>query len=511
MFNKNAYLLVILLLFILQISFVTATEYNETDIIEIDDNTELSINDNSCERDYVTGLSDVVLDLNQGDKIPITIDSPVDGKLTVLVDDEFYNAWSFSKNKTILIPTYNPDSFYDDTMKNINVGSHKLSLIFKLNTFNNYIPVSNKDSNLTFKFNTCNNTLNSKYTYTHTATLNIHEKEKTIHLSLNNKPKYYSLYALIFDVQLDNVNITDLVWENLHTGYVFGVILSDDKGIILKKDMDMGDTWNLITDYDEWGMPYMRSDMYEDAPCINYDVVRKLGVCNLTVVNFEDGTFDCVLFEVSKFSRFLDALYFEVIDSEFIVSFYNWRFPDVFISVDYINKVVSPKGDNCNVTFSLSPGMHVMTLYCPESDFTEEFTYNLTFIIGGTIDIPDKKIIIPELYVNNTSFNMFNGYNFTILGGDLSDSSYGVLSLNSIQRLKQHSTDYSSDKIDGESMTVGDNNIAGSSSTDDYHGKSYEISKHISKSKDNLLTKIGLTIISCMSLMVGYSRFEKNQ
>ena len=310
MFNKKTMVLLVFLLIILSTSFVSAMDYNETDI----NNKELSVNNNTCENDYITGSNDV-LDFNQGDKIPVSIDSPVDGDLTVL--------------------TYNPDSFYDNTIKNINVGTHKLSLIFKLNTYNNYVPiVSNKDSNLTFKFNISNNTLNNKYTYTYTSTLNIHEKEKTIYFeSFNpdNIPMYFSNCGINFYIRLFDVDVDELWYTD--SKHPFGFSISDDKGIIIKYDIDIMEAYPLVIDYDKYGTPFIRGNVLENGHGISYDVVRKLGVCNLTVVNFEDGTQDSVLFNVSKFSKFHDVLDFEIIDSDFIVSFYNWKFPDVYITI----------------------------------------------------------------------------------------------------------------------------------------------------------------------------------
>lgn len=516
MFNRKICLLLVFLLFILHISFVCASEYNETDIVEINDNDELSVNNNACEKDDMVVLSENVLDFNQGDKIPVTIDSPVDGDLTVLVDGEIYKSWSFSKNKTVIIPTYNPDSFYDNTIKNINVGTHKLSLIFKLNTYNNYIPiVSNKDSNLTFKFNTANNTLNNKYTYSYTSTLNIHEKEKTIRLFFDDDAIYLTYSSLICYIELDNIDITNLIHDdfNFITGYVIGIIISDDKGIIFKKHDDIGEFVNLMSEFDEYGKPYTHGEYIEDVPGIDYDVVRKLGVCNLTVINFEDGTQDSVLFNVSKFSKFHDVLDFEIIDSNFIVSFYYWRFPDVYITIDNMNKVISPKGHYCNTTFNLNPGVHVMTLHCPESDFTEDFTYKLTFLIEGTVEMPISNSTIPELYVNNyTPVILFGLYDGSILGFDLLDSGYAVLTSDLLYETNEKSTSFGNINFNGKFQIGGDNKGASSSlSKDSSSGKSYEISKHISEPNDNLLTKLGLTIITCMSLMVGYFRFEKNQ
>lgn len=89
MFNKKLFVLLVFLLLILHISFVSAVESNETGVIENDTDYEPIIHDD--ENDFDDEDYDVtMIDFNQGDKIPITIDSPVEGNMTVLIDNKIY-------------------------------------------------------------------------------------------------------------------------------------------------------------------------------------------------------------------------------------------------------------------------------------------------------------------------------------------------------------------------------------------------------------------------------------
>ena len=261
MFSKKLFIFLVLLLFVSHVSFISAVECNQSDAIEINGTDLLSVNTGD-EKDYLCELDDLdeyddydetIIDFNQGDKMPITIDSPVKGNLTVFIDNAYYGTWDFSKNETIFISTYNPNSFYNSSIKNIDIGYHELSLIFNLNSFNNYVPeVYEEDSHLKFMFHECEGDfLNHKYTYTHTSSLTIFEKRKTIHISL--LPYYYFDPVLIYyagvglDITFDNINFKE---KNKHS---FGFILSDSTGkVILKKNMKITDSFDSgkIIDWD---------------------------------------------------------------------------------------------------------------------------------------------------------------------------------------------------------------------------------------------------------------------
>ena len=134
MFNRKLFfILLVVSLFVLHISSVCAVDSNQTHTIETNDNHKLSINNTKHEHiSKNDDFKDNSLDFNQGDKIPITIDSLEEGNLTVLIDDEvyYYKSWILLGIETINIPTYNPSSFYNSSIKNIGVGTHKISLVF---------------------------------------------------------------------------------------------------------------------------------------------------------------------------------------------------------------------------------------------------------------------------------------------------------------------------------------------------------------------------------------------
>ena len=108
MFSKKLFIFLVLLLFVSHVSFISAVECNQSDAIEINGTDLLSANTGD-EKDYLCELDDLdedddydetIIDFNQGDKMPITIDSPVKGNLTVFIDNAYYGTWDFSKNES---------------------------------------------------------------------------------------------------------------------------------------------------------------------------------------------------------------------------------------------------------------------------------------------------------------------------------------------------------------------------------------------------------------------------
>ena len=96
MFNKKLFFFLIFILFIFQVSFVNAHECNETMLLnETDDvmkyqevtsyNNEKNVDFNELDDKE---NSEKGMTFNQGDKIPIHINSFVDGDLIVLVDNK---------------------------------------------------------------------------------------------------------------------------------------------------------------------------------------------------------------------------------------------------------------------------------------------------------------------------------------------------------------------------------------------------------------------------------------
>ena len=531
MFNKKIMVLLIFLLFILHVSFVSANDCNETNtIIEINDYHNLTVNnDNSnngfdCLYEPDDFHAENSLEFNEGDKIPITVDSPVEGNLTVLIDNEIYGIWNFSKNETIYIPTYNSDSFYNPSIKNINVGTHKISLIFNLNTVNNYIPIVSKDSNLFFQFHTYNNEIiNKNYTYTYNSTLTINKKEKTIHIDYAQS-FYFSTLGV--DFILDNVkweNIVDLVYNGEYNGKLVGIIFSENNKILLKEiititkaflDFDEGTIYEGTVYDDDENITHYYFNF--DVPGITEDVVCKHDNCKVTVVNLEDGTYDTVFIDVLKFA--FSYVEYTVNEADVTFFFYNWYSPVAYISVDDRDVVINSKNATWNITFpNFNPGVHVMTIYSPGTDFVEEifFTLNFTTVAFPKRDVFSKNDNLDHVIDVNMSFKMFENMKVTVSPflfsvNNIIPFQYWSLIFNSTSSSNEFKLGSKSGN-GGASISVGDT-IGDGFSDGSANVKSYEVSKKsVSESKDNLLTKLCLTLISCMSFIGGYVRFEKNK
>ena len=512
MFNRKLFfILLVVSLFILHISSVCAVNSNETHAIEFNKEYDLSVKSDS-KQGYVSKIGDSddnSLDFNQGDKIPITIDCPNDGNLTVLVDDEvyYYESWFFLDDETINIPTYNPSSFYNSSIKNIGVGTHKISLVFSLNTSKNYVPVVSKDgSNLKFKFQTyTDDTLDNKYTYTHNLTLNIHEKRKTINVSIFNKPTYH--YFIDFSVGFDNDTLMDMLQDDTYLNH-FGIIFSNNEKILYKDVFD-------LKLYDMDCIKRAHVDISYPVIGITFDVGSVLGICNLTVVNFADGTTDTVLFNVSKFITGIPKI--ECVVNGFDATFYaDQYFNNIFISVgDDVRELIFSTSYAWNVTFvNLSPGVHVLRLYYPETDFIKQFSYNWTFEIPGSSNVPENINIS-----GNHSFNMFPNMLLTNGGAFLFFSQNdGMLNIEDFTIIDDSGVKNSESKLGSGSNSIDKSNSIGSDSGNSgssessslSNKKSYEIQeKSTSKVIDNSLIKLGLIIILTISFMMGFVRFKK--
>ena len=534
LFNKKLILLLIfLLLVILNVSLVSAFENNETDAIEIVNNHDLSsgvVNDCSQELKDYDNSDENILDYNQGDKIPITIDSPINGYLTVMIDDEKYGSWWFLNNETIIIPTYNSESFQNSYIKNIDVGTHNMSLIFNFYEYHNYVPIiSKQDSTLMFKFTHDNNLSNGAYTYTYNTLLVIHEIEKTIHVSFDDEPIYYE--SLDFILRLYNVTWEDIIRRGVYSDY-FGIIISEGENIFYKENIDIKEHYAEAFPRQDFvdGVPILYIMFSFLIPTLSFDVDHKFGVCNITAINLRDGTQDSLLFNVSKFNtKYPD--YINCIINENDATFYvGHHHVNITVSVNNIIKFISSTEYSTkmygwaitmyewNVTFTnLNPGIYVMNLYYPETDITKEFSYDIPFEIKGpnTDNLPSNGNITSS----NMSYNMFPDMFLMSNGGFLmSNVNYGVLDFQDMMILDDSSSSNCESNMDGESISIGDNSgdmgatsASSGASSDGSNAKSYEISeKSHPKLKDDLLSKLGITLLSCMSFMVGYVRFEKH-
>ena len=513
MFNRKLFfILLVVSVFILHISSVCAVNSNETHAIELNKEYDLSVKSDS-KQGYVSkigGSADNSLDFNQGDKIPITIDSLEEGNLTVLIDDEvyYYKSWILLGIETINIPTYNPSSFYNSSIKNIGVGTHKISLVFSLNTFKNYVPVVSKDSsNLKFKFqNYTDDTLDNKYTYIHNLTLNIHEKIKTINVSIYDRPMYHD--SIYMDIGFDKDTLMDMLKDDTYLNH-FGIIISNNEKI-LDKD---------VFDFKSYEMEFVkRAHVGISYPVtgITFDVGSVLGICNLTVVNFADGTTDTVLFNVSKFITGIPEI--KCVINGFDATFYGDQYYiKIFVNIGNEHKFISLPWTNnfWNVTFvNLSPGVHVLRLYYPETDFIKQFSYNWTFEIPGSSNVPENINIS-----GNHSFNMFPNMLLTNGGAFLFFSQNdGMLNIEDFTIIDDSGVKNSESKLGSGSNSIGESNSIGidggnsgsSESSSSSNKKSYEIQeKSTSKAIDNSLIKLGLIIILTISFMMGFVRFKK--
>lgn len=92
------------------------------------------------------------------------------------------------------------------------------------------------------------------------------------------------------------------------------------------------------------------------------------------------------------------------------------------------------------------------------------------------------------------------------------DVNYGMVDFQDMIIMEDSSSGNSEPDLDGESISVGEDSgyvgtIGGGSGSSNI--KSYEISEK-SHPKDDLLSKVGVIIFSCMSFMIGYNRFDKH-
>ena len=513
MMDKKLVILSIFIVLIIHVSIVNAIEDNGTDITTLSNNSE----DN-----YLHSLNDEKsINLNYGDEIQVNVDSSVEGNVTVLIDNEEYIFENFSESKTIIIPTYKLSSFYDNNIKNIDIGNHKLSLIFNLNSYNHFIPsISQHDSHLKFKFNKIDdNIINHKYTYIFNSTLNIPKKEKSIHITSLSKPPYdyidYYFAGIGFAIQFNNIHIDDIYWDDKSSGYSFGLLLIKNSNIIYKKEVDLIKSFMQVEDIIL--LDGVICDFWYDLPGLNHDTLCEIGVCNLTVINFLDGSSDSILLDISKFYTYYEKIDCLIYGSD-VTFYFNQFFPEFFINVDGQSKYFIPNETQRSVTFSnLAPGFHEMKLYYLNRDYSKQILTTLRFEIKYfNQDNINNTVTLP---LNNISFNLFPNLILNNPKGLLNNLNYGI-SNNIMHKLK---LDINRNNINnnfkikdnipsaGESNNDG-NNIGSNSHKSSSDVQSYEISKKSStKSINNLLTKLGLSIVSCMFFMIGYYRFEKTK
>ena len=517
MFNKKLFVILVFLLFILQISFVSAQSDNQTEIVnesaESIGYSDINNLSNPKVGNHIepSGYGDK-MEFYQGDEIPIHIESPCDGDLKVLVDGVEYGVFNFTNNEIIHIHTYNPESFYNNSKINIDVGVHNISLIFNFNNFkskdvNIFL---DENSTLNFKFNK-NYSSHITNTYAYNSTLNILKKDKTIHIS--EFAYYHLLEECEFDVHIDNLDLwyDEKIYDE---GDLYGIIITKINQCVYKKSF-----YDLPSEIPEGGFLW----------CI-----FEVGVYNFTVINFLDGTTDSILFKANKYQPKLDITH--IINGTEIkinmtiplLTYYNVltsQFEDyavrAFISVDNITKnlmVDSRYNDVGQVSFeNLSSGVHTLKIYCPGDNRSEEFYYSMSFEIEEGLDLDEGNENILDLINTanqNIQQNSFSDKNLSfIIGNNTSGNitSTGRVIKNHKDAENSYSNENnwnSNENIINSLIGVDKNTQSGSSSPTK---KSYEVIKKSTSKSINEITQFQLIIIIIILLIIGYFKFgEKN-
>lgn len=207
--------------------------------------------------------------------------------------------------------------------------------------------------------------------------------------------------------------------------------------------------------------------------------------------------------------------------------------PNVIVNLENITKVVTIDEwyKTFEVTFNnLDPGIHIMTFHCLEDNFSEPFLYNITFEINNhAINITENNA--QYSFIDNDSSDDVGdngdlgtddgeGYSYTNNSGsiNLENSTEEVIpNKNQECHINIKNSDFNSQKhersefednleISSESESEG-----GKVNEDQCIKKSYEIlKKSVSKSIDNILSKLGFLGIVLILFMVGYFR-NKNE
>ena len=264
-------------------------------------------------------------------------------------------------------------------------------------------------------------------------------------------------------------------------------------------------------------------------------ITNPTGFYNLTIVNY-DGTNDTCIFEFKKIPWIFDFGY-KIMNDTVLFCFNPWLFINYEFYSDYnmtikignITKLIPSKKfdawkigeDNVTVLFDdLDNGVYDVVIEIPGNDYIEDFSYTTKIEIGTTSPVHNDNItedIRENNVTNDTVISLINitgdsdGNSSVLILGNEDIGNLSIVSGNDGQEHYSDRRENNFDDYNNEYVSdYGDLEL-----TDSMHSldntKSYEISKKsVSKSTDNLLTKLGLTIISCMSFMVGYVRFEKN-
>jgi len=404
-------------------------------------------------------------------------------KLKVLVDNNEYGLWNFSNNETLYIPTFNPESFENDSIVNMDVGLHNISFIFNFKYFSHYTVNRLFDMNSTLNFQINNDYFSpiQSNNYTYNSTINILKKEKTIHI-----------------VKFNYYNLCEHGEYEIHRDYIkkycldYGVIISDDKEVIFKDKFFLTD--NVVKD--------------------GLDYIYYPGSYNFTVVNLDDGTKDSIMFKALKYKPKLNIKH--IINESnitFQITTVLGHEGFCYITVDNITKEswANYYGPIDNVTFeNLSSGIHTMSLYCEEYSEAESFFYEMTFEIENTHNnsYEDNNTLINQ----NNTLNNNTPINMTFIKGDGTFNATNPLDGNGKHNFVKNLNSKKKNNVKSEKKveisTFGD--IKSADLSDELSTqKSYEIIEKSTLNSENILIKIILLILMLISLMIGYFKFKK--
>jgi len=495
MFNRKLFVFLIVIIFILQISLVTAHDNNDVQInktAKSQDFPELSANNHSLNTNHKSNATnhDNQMEFNQGDKIPIHINTPVEGNLTVFIDNKEYNTYNFTEHGTIYVPTYNPESFYNSSKMNIDIGLHNISLIFNFKYSCQYAAdiFLDKNSTLNFKFHADYDfsLLNNTYIYTYNSTINILKKESTIHITkliFKNLCQYGE-----YEIHVDNLKEEEFSFDS------FGIIISNKHNILHKQIF-----------------PNIWAD---DKISIGLDTINNIGDYTFTVINLADGTTDKIVFKAKKYQPKLNITH-NINGSNITIHIVNPEFnyfAHGIITINNITKEFIMLDDDdplYNISFeNLSAGIHKLKIYCPESSNAEPFYYETTFEIKYVQNNENNTSIIQNTTLPNNTTNIT-----TITGNTTSNGTNSFNESGKNNNIFQNKNRNKNDIKSKEKIESALGNIKSSTSSEDLSNqKSYEISqKSTKKAINNPLTQIGIIIILIASLMMGYFKYEKKE
>ena len=504
MINFNKIILILCMFFIISMISVTHATHELNETLE---NDELLINYNNSfdtlEDNETSNYNNYQLKpeitIVKSEDIPIKINSPVSGEITVCIDSKYNSSLSFEGNEVIKVPTYDPlyFSYFDTDFINLDVGIHNVSFLLYLNTddyyttnfsiINSYLTI---DIIQNYSFNLPNYSFNfPKYE----INLNVIKKNKTVHiLDVDSAPISY-----ILNVKFKCDNDED----------EFCVIVSKEDNII--------ETWLENYEFNQNSDSIFEFEWYD---------IKPVGKYNITVVNLKDGTSDSAPFNVYNEIKLINSTYrinndnmdvYIELESEYntTIESYVWVNGTCLHSI-MKNILVNSNNHNFNFEFNfnnLLPGKYEFILsdkwyiYSFPFEIKNNSDVNYSNYNGSIDDVPinitlnNTEIVFNSTFDDsNSNISIFNDKN----NSDSDDSNHN--GFNNSNHRQFHEKNKNIDL----KRNIGD--LISSSSQDDSI-KSYELSKKsVSKSVKNIYTTIGLIILFILSFLIGYFKFRKN-